>query len=271
MFLLPYSHKMNTTFGLQYETVIVVSASLNIIVVLPLNVYVMWLILTGARLASNLFNLNLAMSDVVFSLSTIWFFVYVGVNCLFCFDVFMFFRGLFFTARPLFQCCICVECYVGVVHPVLFLRLKALRYRVACCCVAWLINLVSCIYAVYNYMEYLYLYYFFILSLLLFSVKLFCCLSVLWTLKRPGPGEKNPEKKSNTMKRRAFKIILMTMISMAVNFFLYVAAIPLQCCLKSFDFFNALTICLALALLAGLIQPLIYLRRAGKVPCFWEL
>lgn len=261
---------MNTTVGVPYQTVIVASASVNIILVLPLNVYVMWLILTGARLASDLFNLNLAMSDIFFSLSTIWFFVYVGVNCFFCFDVFMFFRGLFFIAHPLFQCCICVECYVGVVHPVLFLRFKALRYRVACCCVAWLINLVSCLYSL-NYSKSLQLYYFFILNLLFFSVKLFCCLSVLRTLKRPGPGEKNTETTSNAMKRRAFKIILITMISMAVNFFLYVGAIPLQCCLKSLEFINALSICTAVVLVAGFIQPLIYLHRAGKVPCFREL
>ncbi len=33
------------------------------------------------------------------------------------------------------------ECYLAVVHPVIFLKYKPLRYRVICCTVAWIIVL----------------------------------------------------------------------------------------------------------------------------------
>lgn len=243
-----------------------VSVSINIVLNLPLNCYVTWLILTETRgtLTSDIFSLNLAMSEIFFSLASVWYFIYMQSKLFFCFQAVMFSLGLLFTARPLFQCCICVECYVGVVHPVFFLSYKPLRYRVACCCVAWLIALVSCIYSIFTYSKIVYLYGFFIQNVLFFSVILFCCLSVLWALKRPGPGEQE-RKKNNTMKRRAFKIMSLIMISMAINFFLYVAAIPLQCCLPFEEFNQAITICTSLALTTGFIQPLLYLQKNGKL------
>lgn len=277
---------MNTTFAenglsshssiVQYHNValVIVSASFNNIMGIPLNGYVMWLILARARdtMASDFFSLNLAISELLFCLSSIFYLVYVLLKIFFCFEAFMFSLGLIFTARPLFKCCICVECYVGVVHPMLFLRFKPLRYRVACCGVAWLIALVSCTYSKFTFSKTPYLYGFFIQNLLFLSVMLFCCLSVLRALKCPGPGEKDTgKKKSNTVKKRAFKLIVLIMISMTINFCLYVAAIPLQCCLKYLEFTNAITICTTLGLITGFIQPLLYLHRAGKLFCFREV
>lgn len=269
-FLLLYSHKMNNTLPF-LGGLTIGSASINNIVGLPLNGYVMWLILTGARetLTSDFLSLNLALSEIFFALSTAWFFVFDQLKLVVCFEAFMFSRGLLLTARPLFQCCICVECYIGVVHPVLFLRFKQLKHKVASCCVVWLIALVSCIYCLYTYTNNLYLYGFFVQNVLTLFIMLFCCLSVLSALKRPGPGEKKThKKKSNSVKRRAFKIILLIMISMAINFFFYVAPIPMQCCLSPIEFVNALTICTGIALATGFIQPLLYLHRTGNLPCF---
>ena len=272
--LLLSRHKMNTTFSL-FGGLTIGSATINNIVGLPLNAYVMWLILTGARetLTSDFLSLNLALSEIFFALSTAWLFAFDQLNLGLCFEAFMFSRGLLLTARPLFQCCICVECYFGVVHPVLFLQFKQLRHKVASCCVVWLIALVSCIYCLYTYSNSLYLYGFFVQNILILFIMLFCCLSVLSALKRPGPGEKitkkkKKEKKSNAVKRRAFKIILLIMISMTINFFFYVAPIPMQCCLSSLEFMNVLTICTGIALTTGFIQPLLYLHRTGHLPCF---
>lgn len=43
-----------------------------------------------------------------------------------------------FTARVQFQCSVCIERYIAVVHPLLYLRYKPLRYRMSFCCVMWL-------------------------------------------------------------------------------------------------------------------------------------
>ncbi len=45
-------------------------------------------------------------------------------------NIFLF--GFAMTGHPLFQCLICVERYLAVVHPVTFLKFKPLRYRVIC-------------------------------------------------------------------------------------------------------------------------------------------
>ncbi|KAM7009753.1 proteinase-activated receptor 2-like [Tautogolabrus adspersus] len=213
------------------------SISVNMILGLPLNGYVIWLILGAPRetMTSDIFSLNLALSELLFASSGIWFWLSVKLHSLFCGMVYVFSLGLLYTARPLFQSCICVERYVGVVHPVVFLRFKPLRYRVACCCVLWLIILISCIYSFYTSWTSMYLFLYFIETVLFFGVMLFCCLSVLWALKRPGPGERDTGKRtSNAMKRKAFKIILIIMIFMTLNFFLYLAAIPLQCFLEPY-------------------------------------
>ncbi|XP_019123823.2 uncharacterized protein LOC109140709 isoform X2 [Larimichthys crocea] len=42
---------------------------------------------------------------------------------------------LMFISRPIFQSCICLERYLAVVHPTVFLRFKPLRYSVHVLCV----------------------------------------------------------------------------------------------------------------------------------------
>ncbi|XP_060882721.1 proteinase-activated receptor 3-like [Labrus mixtus] len=195
----------NVTSSFPASTFSLSSMSINMILGLPLNGYVIWLILGAPRetMASDLFSLNLAMSELFFTLSGIWIWIVMKFNSLFFQSVFHFSLGLLYTARPLFQCCICVEYYVAVIHPVVFLRFKPLRYRVACCCVVWLIILLSCIYNFCTSLIPLYLFLYFIQTLLLFCVMLFCCLSVLWALKRPGPGERDTgKKKSNAQRKR---------------------------------------------------------------------
>ncbi|KAL1253304.1 hypothetical protein QQF64_017997 [Cirrhinus molitorella] len=104
---------------------------------------------TGGGVALEFFNLNLSVCEI----------------------------GLVFTGRPLFQCLICVERYLAVVHPVTFLKYKPLRYR-------------------------------FLLAL---SIQLFCLVAVLRALKQSGPGERRRERmEENPMKRRAFHLILIS-------------------------------------------------------------
>ncbi len=100
---------------------------------LPTHCYVTWLIMTGTRngVASEFFTINLSVSEIwtsldclVFVLSN-WFLQLAAVA--------LFLQGLSIAGRALFQCLMCVERYLAVVHPVTFLKYKPLRYRVICC------------------------------------------------------------------------------------------------------------------------------------------
>ncbi len=191
--------------------------SISFLFGLPTHSYVIWLIIrgSGSGFVSEFFILNLSVCEICNCL-----------NSLICiFDRFIsfihlapFLSGLAITGCPLFQCLMCVERYLAVVHPVTFLKYKPLRYRVICCTVAWIITLCSCLGCMFT-LGFLYVYVcFFSLQYLLFiSFQLFCLVAVLRALKQSGPGERGRERKEeNHMKRRAFYLILITTASMVI-------------------------------------------------------
>jgi len=163
----------------------------------------------------------------------------------------------------LFQCLMCVERYLAVVHPVTFLKYKPLRYRVICCTVVWFIVLGCCFLCllVSDEMELILL----LLQFLpFFSIQLFCCVAVLRALKQSGPGERARQRKEeNHMKRRAFYLILITTVSMAIIYVPYII-IGFVTILKH-QVINAVwSFGLICYVLAGFVQPVLYLHRGGK-------
>lgn len=111
---------------------------MNFVVGFPMNLWVVWLISTGTMktLSSDLVHLNLAVAEMTFCLvlpaqlfcmyasedmqrRAMWViqphepFVSVLMHLL---------VGMVWMVRPLFQCCICLERYVAVVRPQLYLR-----------------------------------------------------------------------------------------------------------------------------------------------------
>lgn len=98
----------------------------NLFVGLPANVYVVWQIVCGAggAVVSELFALNLAILEIIFCVSSLYMILHfmlrkavsVGTLVLQCS------LQLMFISRPVFQSCICVERYLAVVHPTMFIR-----------------------------------------------------------------------------------------------------------------------------------------------------
>ncbi len=176
--------------------------------------------------------------------------------------------GLAITGRPLFQCLMCVERYLAVVHPVIFLKYKPLRYRVICCTAAWIISLGSCLFCVFSRALFYFYTWFFSLQFLLFlTIQLFSCLAVLRALKQSGPGERKREReKENRMKRRAFYIILITTVNMIVIYVPFIIS-GLFFILSQEYIPDIFTVGLFCFILAGFVQPVLYLHRTGKLSC----
>ncbi|XDV38343.1 hypothetical protein PO909_007782 [Leuciscus waleckii] len=244
--------------------------SINFLFGLPTHSYVIWLIITGtgSGVASGFFNLNLSVCEIVSCLNSL-FSVLTIFNWLSSLtNVTYFLIGFAITGRPLFQCLICVERYLAVVHPVTFLKFKPLRYRVICCTVVWIITLGSClccmltlvllhfyIYACINSFEFL----------LFFSIQLFCLVAVLRALKQLGPGERGREKEEeNPMKRRALHFILITTVSMAIIYLPFTLSGFLYLLTQNYEPLFVGIICF---ILGGFVQPVLYLSRAGKLSC----
>lgn len=88
-----------------------------------INGWSLWVIIAGGwgLIEVEVLTLNTVLLEIVYNLSfTLVLYEYFHRNAA---QLALFFLyGTAFTARPLLLCCICVERYVAVVHPVVFLR-----------------------------------------------------------------------------------------------------------------------------------------------------
>ena len=234
---------------------------------LPLNVYVVWLILRGAGsgIGPEFFTLNLALTDILFFTGYLMMpFFFFCPNPLA--KVVDFFFGFIVTGHPLFQTCICVERYLAVLHPVLFLKYKPLRYRLTCSGIIWLMVLMTCM--VFVLVEDIIHIFWPTLYLILFVVMSFCCLAVLRGLCKPGPGEgERGRNGANQVKMKAFRII--SVITFA-QFIIIVGNIVVFCA-NNFTEKHRQDITYGIIFLmmasAFLAHPLLYLHSAGKLHC----
>lgn len=119
------------------------------------------------------------------------------------------------SERPLMQTCMCIEQYFAVIHPIIFLRYKGIKYRIAVIVAVWFISLGYTWYrfTIINFIDPV-IISMFIITL---AVTSFCCISVLCALKHPGPGEAHTRNQTgrdagNQQKRNAFKTIISALI-----------------------------------------------------------
>ncbi|XP_050948630.1 uracil nucleotide/cysteinyl leukotriene receptor-like [Labeo rohita] len=272
-FTTPETSTNSTTHSLGLMDILEISVySINLFFSFPMHCYIIWFITgTRRRVATDFFNLNLSVCEIGICLNSL---VFVLATCFSSLEILRtldrFLLGLTFTARPLFQCLMCVERYLAVVHPVTFLKYKPLRYRVICCTVAWIINLGSCLVCMHNLVlkkSYAHVWFLTVQFTLIISIQLFCLVAVLRALKQSGPGERVKEREEkNPIKRRALYLILITTVTMIILYFPF--AITGLSVLFTADssptvWFTGLT-CF---ILAGFVQPLLYLQRAGKLSC----
>ncbi|KAI4894601.1 hypothetical protein NFI96_000712 [Prochilodus magdalenae] len=217
----PYCKKMNATFtnstlhlldeqlsyiaAVMFMSVQIINFSLGI----PLNVY-MIVIFARAGGLDAVFTLNQSISEILFALSAVHYTLCVVDNNLCSPKLKGFFVGIFISARPLFQCCVCLERYLAVVHPLIFLKFKPRRHRLASLTVIWALVLISSINAMLTFPEVQ-----FKLSgscyLVILVVDLFCCASVLKVLRRPGPGDRREESGKNDAKKKSFEVVLINL------------------------------------------------------------
>ncbi len=245
--------------------------SFNFLFGFPTHCYVIWLIVTGtgSGVASEFFILNLSVCEMANSLNIFLHVLDRWFSSLKTLKYLSF--GLSSTGNPLFQCLMCVERYLAVVHPVTFLKYKPLRYRVICCTVVWIITLgfcLSCMFTIVSCNFYIYVCCFSLQFLIFLSIQLFCLVTVLRALKQSGPGERGRERvETNHMKSRAFYLILITTVSMIITYVPYIIT-GLHSILTQGYFQEPFIVAFFCYILAGFVQPVLYLNRVGKLFCF---
>lgn len=237
----------------------------NIVLSLPTNGYIAWLIATGAEdtLLREFFPLNLSVFEVLycfFSLSVLIKRIFPTLKM-----PQSIYKYLLWSGRPMLQCCICMEYFLAVVHPVLFLRYRTLRRKAAVAGVTW-VAIVGFTFF-YTFSSSVKQLVFMAECAVSVAVMLFCYVSVFVALKRPRPGKGSAERDSN-MKKRAFYTITAIIVSFAVTYLLWGVTILLQVSKWTIRYrriFNQT--CTFITYMSGFVQPFIYLQRHGKCFC----
>ena len=247
------------------------STSLNLILDLPTNGYVLWLIASrvGGIKASEIFSFSLAMNEILYCFFSSVLFLEKQLRKMHLQNIVAVFSVLVSMGRPLFQTCICLERYLAVVHPVVYIRYKPLKYRLVC---SALVYMVQTVYGLAFFVIEDQILFNILLTKYIFLVSLnvFCCLSVLRALKRSGPGE-GERKGGSDVKMRAFKIIILNLVTMILTYFPWIAVIIVFQGNWEGDFFSARSLCFSITVVTGFVQPLLYLQRTGRLPCIRSL
>nr|XP_055035552.1 C-C chemokine receptor type 8-like [Misgurnus anguillicaudatus] len=245
--------------------------SLNLMFGLPTHIYVIHLIITGAGsgIVAEFLMLNLSVGEIGICLDNLIFVLSMWFPSLSTFEGFLI--GFCITGRPLVQCLICVERYLAVVHPVTFLKYKPLRYKAICCTAAWIICLGSCLLCMFTITAHYDVYVWFLTwQLFVFlSIKLFCLSAVLRALKQSGPGERGREREEeNHMKRRAFNLILITTVTTVISYGpLTLTGLYNIVTHTYIDHPIVWVSSFSCFMVAGFVQPVLYLHRTGKISC----
>lgn len=178
---------------------------------------------------------------------------------------------LFVTAsgQIWFQCVVCVERYVAVVHPVTYLRRKAqsgVRIRNVTLFYIWL-SALAWTFSTYYTLPSLPRIPFFIQTAASLCMVSFCCISVLCVLRRPGPGEAvNAQVRADRTKQRAVQT-LAAMTCVLFMFFLgLIVCSSLEIAFqRKADTCTVVVSALWFSLPSRLALPLMFLLRTAKL------
>ncbi|XP_068160381.1 P2Y purinoceptor 8-like [Antennarius striatus] len=240
----------------------------SILVTLPANIYIMWLIGCGpgGPTATELFVLSLASSEVLFCILAFYLllqFILEGSTEVW-FQVLELTLQLMLVSPVIFQSCICLERYMAVVHPVVFLRFKPLRYRLACCVVIWLLMLFYSIIPAFTISVRASVYLLTSMSMFLMVLMVYCSVHILCVLSQPGPGDGDRDK---GVRRKAFKVIMTSMLfTVCTQAFRVFTVGPIVLFASQHVIDVAVLISLAISIVTGTATPVLYLYRAGKLP-----
>ncbi|KAF7198788.1 somatostatin receptor type 2-like [Nothobranchius furzeri] len=165
---------------------------------------------------------------------------------------------------------ICVEWYLAVVHPVTYLMFRNQRgariRNISIGCV-WLLcsGLISLQRDLRSNYTVILMFCFQAFAILAVT---FCCFSVLWVLLRPGPGKGGWEKVDQSKLRSFYTITAITSVLwLWVVGFLLFYAVTKSSLLTETAGCELIAGVNWLSLPTGLVAPLLYLQRAGKLSC----
>lgn len=176
---------------------------------------------------------------------------------------------VFISGQISFHILACLERYLAVVHPLIYMHPKKHTIKKITIVCSWLFNLGQVFLISDDDLDIIIMVYFIIQTFCLIIMS-FCSIAVLRVLRRPGVGT-DMKKRVDQKNQRAFNTILAIMITLLIRF-----------CgnLISVSFFSSPVFSTTLRCLfiessfwfgfpSSLVLPLLFLYREGKLPSCW--
>ncbi|XP_017321522.2 proteinase-activated receptor 3 [Ictalurus punctatus] len=247
---------------------------LVLILALPANAVLLWLLVKKRKTLSpsEVLGLNMAVLSVLFCLSLP---LDINISSIqqrsgLSLCIVNAFSSLSYFGCPLLLTSMCLERYVAVAHPVLFISLGKWEYRAACSAIIWFL---TCIMAGINFV-YSLSRTAVILSIIInvmFIVMVACLLGIVWVLHKKVPGE--GDQNNSVVKKRALKNIVAVLVPSTIIYFPLLGLAPflliIQTCSQSIN----MIICTGLLMFSIIphfgvcIGPMFYIARLRQMLC----
>ncbi|KAK9972201.1 hypothetical protein ABG768_025524 [Culter alburnus] len=240
----------------------------NIIIFLPLNCWILWLVRRNTGVTWSDFVIsNQSVAEVICGIALIVFLSGTLLKKKVVTIISNYLCSTFLVGRPLFQTVFCVERYLAVVHPLVYLKYtKDHKHKVFFVGLVWLIILIFGWYTVYSYPKVPVWFFLGIYSATL-VVCSSCSVMILLVLKRPKPGDGKEKATAYQVKRKAFVAITVILITLVFGYG------TVSCVVVLMDQLPYRIYCLVTSLgwwtliPSSAIQPYLYLSKINRLPC----
>ncbi|XP_067275542.1 lysophosphatidic acid receptor 5-like [Pseudorasbora parva] len=250
---------------------------LTLLIGIPANVALLWLMLRGGKALSpsEVLGLNLAVLNILFC-GSLPLDMYISLSgrtgtLLLVTEALSI---LNIIGCPILLTSMCVERYLAVAHAVLYIELGSKwEYRAVWMALIWILTLVIAVITYQERLPKIVLYLSLILDVF-FLIMLACLMGIVCVLRKKGPGEgQTGGRGGSTIKNEALKNTLLILIPTAVIYAPLLAITPYVLTLKDDDEISD-SHCLVLNLmhtvpgLGACIGPVFYKSRARQLLCW---
>lgn len=181
--------------------------SFSLLARLPVNIFIIQLILSRRWIASELYAFKEAIFAIMICLYDVFRIASTFFPNKYLLNTRLFFEVIVVIGHSSLLTVTCVAQYLAVLKPLVFLRLKPLKYKLASVCTTCLWTLMFCCGTLLLDVAF---HLAAVGQIVVCSViQLYCCVAILWALKQPRPGETGGQNdRTSAAKVRAAKIIL---------------------------------------------------------------
>lgn len=185
-----------------------------IILGLVTNVILLRVLLKGKRSSSQVLGLNASVLNIIFIFS-MPIEIYGKLRDVGDGNPADVFTSMNIFACPFLLASMCVERYIAVTHPIFYLRMNRLDYRVVWSVLVWLLTFVTA--GLFIHFRFtLMLKAFSIVSCVFFAIMLACLFGIIWALVQRSPAQSSVEM--NPMKRRALVNVLVVLVPAVITY-----------------------------------------------------